>query len=428
METAVKERLDALHQLQRETSAILKEAEKDGSLDYSLVTSIPGGREAVIARLDENLAKMTELQSKVEEVEQANERKAKMNDIESFLNAPQRDPLRTGHAAPGQTTAVSEKSLGQQFVEHPHYEQVLSKGIGQFNSKISMKALFETTSGFEPFAPRSGTIVPIVHRPIQLLDIMRQRATTYHAIVYMEQTTRTPAADMGLTEGQAFSEAALEYTERTVNVVKRGVYIPITQEQIDDVGGVMSMVNTELVDMLREDVDNQLVNGNGTAPNLVGLLSVTGRGQIARPDDQPVMSAILDGMEHVRITARSRPSHILMNSADWYDIMQLQTTSGLYLLSSGQEDVVQRLWGLPVVMVDSLPQGTAIVLDMRWVMVRDRQDVNVRMADRWASSVSSGNTAETIYTKPTGQYNLWGDIRLAQVIERPAAVCQITNL
>ena len=74
----------------------------------------------------------------------------------------------------------------------------------------------------------------------------------------------------------------------------------------------------------------------------------------------------------------------------------------MYAIASATEQAMQRLWGLPVVLVDSLAQGTGVVFDNRWVTLRDRRDVVVRMADRWA--VEGTNTA------PTGQYNIWCDI------------------
>lgn len=429
---AIKEALESLKSIRAETSTILTEAQEGGGeSDYSRVKAISGGKDAVIARLDENIAKMNELMATVERLEQESSRSEQMRKVDEFMNAPARNPRVSGHAAPG---ADGEKSLGTRFIEDANYAPIFRKGVGYYQTEMSLheldraKALFQTTSGYPPFVMRTGDVVPLAHRPVQVLQAIRQTPTTQSSIRFVEQTVRTPAADMGIAEGTPYNEATLNYAERTVPVVKRGVYIPVTQEQIEDVDGVQMLVDMDLVEMLMEDIDNQIINGTGTGESLQGFLNLTGRRQITRAADTAVMSAINAGITEVEVEGRARPSHVLMNSRDWADLLQTQTTNGLYLLGSGQDDVVQRLWGLPVLKVDSLARGTGVVVDMRYVQIFDRRDVTTKMSDRSAVNIPAGQGASVANTIPTGQFNIYADVRLSLVTRRPAAVCQITGL
>ena len=197
------EDIEKVEALRTKLLGIMDEATVDGTIDYSLVKSIEGGREAVVSEVNNLWKEVDELQASVEQQEEQLDHRAKMADLDRWLEQPQRDKTTTGHARTGE----AQKSLGELFCTNENYDIDFKRGRGAIYAEHSindMKALFNSvtgSTGFEPRAPRTGEVVPIVHRPVQLLDILTQVGTTEPAIIYMEQTTRDSADRHGHRRG-----------------------------------------------------------------------------------------------------------------------------------------------------------------------------------------------------------------------------------
>ena len=130
-----------------------------------------------------------------------------------------------------------------------------------------MKADFTLqVQGWAPENIRTGRVVLDATRPIQAIDIFPPGQTDQHSVVYMEETTFTPAA-AERAESAAYAEATFELTERTSRVRSIGASVPVTDEQLADVPAVRSYLNQRLTFGVRQRLDGQILVGNGTAPN-----------------------------------------------------------------------------------------------------------------------------------------------------------------
>ena len=119
--------------------------------------------------------------------------------------------------------------------------------------------------------------------------------------------------------------------------------------------------NTMRVD-LRRRVSSQLLTGNGTAPNIRGLLTAVTQTQ-ARGADSPV-DAIYKGMTQVRVNAFDVPNATIIHPNDWQKIRLLKdTTGGAYLFGNPDAAGLTSLWGLLRVVTTEITEGTALVGD-----------------------------------------------------------------
>ena len=138
-----------------------------------------------------------------------------------------------------------------------------------------LNTLFTRTGGWDPFAPRRPGWVPSNQIPIQVTDIIPVFLTSYNAIKYMEETTYTNAA-VEIAEAAEAPEAVLALTERSVPIEKIAVSIPVTEEALEDESQVARYLDNRLMFMLRQRLDGQILNGNGTAPNIQGITTKVG--------------------------------------------------------------------------------------------------------------------------------------------------------
>lgn len=320
------------------------------------------------------------------------------------------------------------RSLSATYLESDQYRNY-QPGIGSGLHKredLNLRALFQTTAGYAPESVRTGDIVPVAVRPTPVLARIPQMPTTSPSVVYMEQTTLTAPSSMGISEGAVYTEAAIAYTERTSPVVKRGVFLPVTDEQMADVPGIRMLIDNDLVGMMMRDVENQIFNGNGTAPNLSGILNNSNINTVAKDSDQATFSALLEGIKSCRVTGRATPDLIVLNLTDWFEMAATQLATGQYMTGSMHEGIFERLWGLNIVMSDALAEGTGLVgAFSEHCYIRDRQDIDIKTGPRLAVNAAGSGTE---YTIPTGQMNIFGDIRLTFVVRRGAAFTQVTGL
>jgi hypothetical protein len=280
---------------------------------------------------------------------------------------------------------------------------------------IGFKTLFETGAGWAPQSIRLPGFVEAVSRPIQVLDIIPIGQTQQAAIVFMEETTRTHAA-AEKAEGVAFAESTFELTEKTSNVRKITDSVPVTDEQLEDVAMAESYLNGRLVFGLRQRLDGQILAGDGIAPNLQGLNTLTGILTQALGAD-PIPDAIFKAGRQIRVTGRAMPTHVLLHPSDWEEIRLLRTADGIYIWGNPSEAGPERIWGWPVVQEDIVAAGTGFVgsFQPQWVSLFERRGVDVQVGYSGTQFLEGKRTVRA-------------DVRMALVFFRPAAFCKVTGI
>jgi len=310
------------------------------------------------------------------------------------------------------------KTFGELFVESDAYKFRAEKKMAELD--IELKTVMSTGQGWAPESTRIGRIIEEQVRPIQVTDLIPLGQTGQNAIVYMEETTFTNNAAEVAESTQAaaatYGEAALALTEQTSNVRKIGVWLPLSDEQLEDVPQVRSYVDARLRFMLRQRLDSQILVGNGTAPNLEGINNVSGIQTQAKGSD-PTPDAIYKAMTLVRVTGRAMPGAVIMHPNDWQDIRLLRTADGVYIWGNPSEPGPERIWGLPVAQSDAQTENTAVVGDFaNFSMLFERRGIEVKITDSHDTFFINGKQA------------IRADFRVALVWFRPAAFCTVTGI
>lgn len=330
-------------------------------------------------------------------------------------------PDNTDGGFVGKGGQIITKGLGQLFIESKQYKErngntVAEKGY-YGDRDFSLKTLFETTNGFAPESVRSGLILPKATRPIQMLDIIPTGTINQPLEVYMEQTLRTNNA-AETSEGGTYNEAAFKYTEQSEAVVKFTISLPVTDEQLEDEARITSIIQDDLMLMVRQRIDTQSLNGDGISPNITGYLNKSGiLTQLAGVDNIP--DTIFKLMTKVRVTGRAIPSATVLHPTDWEIVRLLKTSDGIYIWGSPSEAGPERMWGLPIVQADALAVGTGLVGDFA-------NPIYSQMLIKRGITLKVTNSHSDDFVK--GKQMIRADIRLVFVIRRAAAFGTATGL
>jgi HK97 family phage major capsid protein len=397
----------ALAERQEWLATVLREAGPE--LDAAQVRSVPvqldDGQDlsGLVRRVSEELDALVD---RVDELAKLDRVLARAAEATKAI-APQpseRDPDTIGWVV---AKAVREMGDGRRstVIDMPQ-ERVVRLALG--------KATMTTTSGFPPETMRTGTIVWTPTEPIQIADLLPTVPTNQSAVVYMEETTFTNAA-AERAEAAAYAEASLAYTERSVTVRSIGVSIPVTDEQMDDVPQLAGILDQRLREMLRLRLDTQILAGDGTAPNLLGTLNVSGVLTQAKGADT-ALDAIYKGIVAIRTSGKAEPSVLIIHPSDFQDIRLAKTTDGVYLFGPPSDSAPARVWGVPVVQSTVLTAGTAVLGDyQRHAALYVRRGIEVEV----------GMSADD-FTR--GKKTVRAGLRAAVVHYRPSAFCLVTGI
>lgn len=404
---ALEEAQGKLKAMQDELGVIFNEAGPD--IDFTKVKSVKGDTRDIVAHVRELNDKMSEQREEVDALKAVQ----RASDATRVAQVGRESGDGATNDAP--TAGQRMKSFGEIFTESRAYKGRTGSVGPEVHLDVELKTLMDSATGWVPETTRNGRVVDFATRPVELLDIIPQTTTGQNAVTYMEETTFTNAA-AETAEAGTYAEAALALTEKTSPVRKIAVFIPVTDEQLEDEPQVRGYLNNRLPFMIRQRLSLQLVSGNGTAPNLRGLLNVVGIQTQAKGAD-PTPDAVYKAMTKVRVTGQAEPDAALFHPNDWQDVRLLRTADGLYIWGNPSEAGPERIWGLNVVQAQALTENSGIVGDFGTFS---------ELAVRRGMDVQISNSHGTYFVE--GKQAVRADLRVAFVVYRPTAFCTVTGI
>jgi HK97 family phage major capsid protein len=336
------------------------------------------------------------------------EMKSGVGSIRDELKKPIRQLVPSTHIGNEPNT------FGQMVVDSPEYKARRRGEQMIVEVDVDMKTLLQTSAGWQPRTDNGTRVVDKIIRPVQLLDRIPTDTTELFEIPYMTETTRTQAA-AEIAEAGTYQEDAFVLARSTSVVRKIGSQIPVTDEQLADVGSMRSFLDNRLRFGLEARLDQQILVGDGTPPNIQGVLTVSGiQTQPKGADSAP--NAIFKALTLVRLTGRAIPDTIVMHGTDWQNVRISQFANGDYPFGPPTLGGADSMWGLPVVQSEALTAGNAIVGAFQtYSQLYYKKGVEV--------SVGFINTQFI-----EGKVTLRADLRAAFAIYRGAAFAKVTGL
>jgi len=354
-----------------------------------------------------------------------------------------------GHAQSfGEPSAGQELSPGDQFVRSNEYKRMKAGGV--FNSALNRnefsvgmsqgtsliawsKALQQKTLLYSATGS-SGALVQndvqpgalaILQREINVLDLIPRLTTESDTIEWVQETTFTNNAAM-VAEATATTgttgtkpESALAYQTQTTPVRTLAHWIPVTNKTLSDAPQIRGIINSRLLLGLQLALETQVVSGDGTGENFLGILNNNINVQALGTDN--VLDAIFKGRTLVRVTGKARPTAVVMHPTNWQAARLARENSatgtlGGYLMGPPSMVGANTLWGLPVVESEAITLGTALVGDFSMgCTLFDREQAVVRVGfvnDQFIRNIQT----------------LLAELRAAFIVWRPTAFTKVTGV
>jgi HK97 family phage major capsid protein len=412
----------------------LKEVESD-------IASLRDDRVSAIAERDaarDAFAKLDDLTADSDEFKTAQEAVAKVGTIEDTIadrqsvqvgilkmlgqhdevraradDEAQRHPLNGEHQPAGwNSKALFERDGIKEALAQAAHTKSRFGGIelGQVCDREALKADVAPTANMRRAADYG--ILPQLFRPLRVLDLIPTGTMDGNVLPYTQESGNFLAAET--VEGAAKPEDGVVYTDAAATAQTIAAWLKIRKQALADVPALQSIIDARLRYSVQRRLEGQVLNGNGTDPNIRGILATAGLGAVAYAAGQLAADQVLRAMTTV-LLADAQATGIVMNPLDWQDALLAKAAGDGHYYSGGPFSVTPAvMWGVPLVPSPVIPAGTVLVGDFAiGAQLFIREGVNVLLSD--------SDQDDFIKNKVT----LLGEMRAALAVWRPSAFATV---
>lgn len=226
-------------------------------------------------------------------------------------------------------------------------------------TKSDMAAMSETKVTSAGLVPR--TYDPIIQdaprQNLLIRDLIPSTPVTGNSFTYFKELLHTLGAGM-VNEGEAKPSSDVTFEEVTDAIRKIAVWMPITDEAMDDVPQLYSYVQELLRYDLKLKEEQQILKGDGTGKNLNGIMTQASafNAALGKTGDTAI-DTVRRAIYQVRKQSKRAADAVVMSDLDWMNIELQKDAENRYLFANLQGMVTPILWGRPVVASDSMDEG-----------------------------------------------------------------------
>lgn len=193
-----------------------------------------------------------------------------------------------------------------------------------------------------------------------------------------------------------------------------------SRQLLDDFSDFSGFVPSELTRAVIDAETDQIVNGDGTSPQLLGLLHTSGVLTRSVGSDTDI-DAIVSSFNDIRVgSSYGTADLVVMHPSTWNSIRLEKDSQNRYLLAQDTPNAigsVHDIFGVRVLTNTKVPAGTAISIDTSKAVIGwTRQGMEV--------AVDQYGTANFNYNAITFR----AEERIAIGVTYPTAICVVTGL
>lgn len=346
------------------------------------------------AKVDELLMKQGELQANLQNTEQA---LAKLE-------------------ANGAGGDVQHQSLGQQFVSDDKFKAFAGQTMPRGRVDMTVKAAITTlttdadgSAGDLVQTTRVPGVLALPQRRMTVRDLISPGQMDGNALEYVKETGWTNnAATVAETAAKPQSTIKFDLVTTTAKVIAH--YVKASRQILSDASQLASLIDQRLRYGLAYKEEQQLLNGDGTGQNLLGIIPQ------ATAYSDPISMSSPTQIDMIRLAllqaelAEYPSTGVVMNPIDWTRIELQKDADGRYIIGNPQGTMGATLWNRPVVTTQAMTVDKFLAGAFR---------LGAQVFDRWQARVEVATENEDDFIK--NMVTILAEERLALAVYRPEA-------
>lgn len=263
-----------------------------------------------------------------------------------------------------QFEAAQPKSFKSALIESVKGGALEGMLKGQANgASFEIKADMTTAADFTGEVIAADRVAGIKFDPsrsLHMRSIIPVGSTSSDVVRFVKESAYsdgTATKAEGATLGQSdFNLSAID-----ANVQKIGTYFRISEEMLADTPALASFISVRASEKLLAVEDNQILNGNGTAPNLSGIITDAAdfaAGSFAAGIESANEFDVLVVALNQLALSEYQANYIVLNPSDFHKILLLKDTQNNYLKDQVYAGLQPSFMGVPVIVNTAIAAGT----------------------------------------------------------------------
>lgn len=330
-------------------------------------------------------------------------------------------------SATGRVT-VEYEDPGSAYVRSADYRRSIKFGTIRQPINVELpKASVRTTvtsSGLTSFTRLPG-IVDLGTQKLTVRDLCAAGTTNAATVRYPRETALpTYSGSLTTSENATKTEAAFSLEEKDANVRKIAAIGRVSEEAYADQSFLASYIDNRLRFLVQTAEEAQLLNGDGNAPNLEGILQTEGVQSMSGATGT-LGDNILVAMTKVRSIGFYEPDGIVINPTDYMNLRLSKDKNdqyfggGYFQNAYGNGDVPMQptIWGIRTVITTAITAGTVLLGAFKLgCQIFDREGLRVDTTETDGEDWRNNRIAVRV------------EERLAFAVYRPLAFCYIDQI
>lgn len=312
----------------------------------------------------------------------------------------------------------SVESFGAQFIKTDSFKALVDGS--NVKARMELKtAIINATGASQPLV-QAERVPGIIHAPERILtvrDMLPVATTASNLIEFPKENVFTNNAGPQIGESPevyenvAKPESGITFTLSSEAVRTLAHWIPASRQVLDDSTMLAGYINARLMYGLKLKEETQLLLGSGVNGELNGIYTQATAYTVQSPNLTNELDIIRESIKQAHVS-EYLPTAIVLNPLDWYDIdvKKVGSSDDRYVVGNPREMTAPRLWGLPVVVTNSIAANTFLV---------GAFDIGAQIWDRQASAIEVSRENSDNFVK--NMVTILAEERLALTVYRAAA-------
>lgn len=377
-------------------------AETKAAVDKA-VESVKAVAEEALGKAKSGEALAADLKEKADEaLLNVNALRAKLDDLEQ----------KAAREGAGEEEA---KTFGERFVEDANVKAFLSNEptSGRVDARFKASITSATTNaagsaGAGVRVTRLPGILELPQRRMTVRDLLSPGRMDGNTLEYVRETGFTNSA-APVAEGALKPESDLKFDLVNTSAKVIAHWMKASRQILSDFAQLRSIIDSRLMYGLAYVEEQQLLNGDGTGQNLLGIVpQATAYAAPFTPAAATAIDTMRLAMLQAEIAEFPATGHVL-NPLDWGRIELTKDADGRYIIGNPQGTIAPTLWGLPVVTTPAIAADKFLTGAFR---------MGAQVFDRWDARVEVGYVDKDFIMN---MVTVLAEERLALAVYRPQA-------
>jgi HK97 family phage major capsid protein len=287
----------------------------------------------------------------------------------------------------GASVRDAEGSVRKALADNAENFKAAKEGKHEFTFSLKVAGdmtLAGNVTGTVPQAQRLEGVNDIAEREAKTYALFPKLRTAGNTIEWVYETAQDGTID-GTAEGAAKDQIDNDFVVTSVALVKRAAYFKVSTEMLDDACFMEGWLRNKLMVRLFLEVDNQALNGNGSAPNMNGILNQAtafAAGTFANTvDNANDVDSLVVAANQIRLANHNGALTIMMHPSDVaaLKLEKLSATDKRYVERLMMVGSTLTMDGIPIIENTNITAGDFLIGDFGKATIVEKSGIDIQV-------------------------------------------------